>query len=143
MLFCVNIYTKVEDINKINRFIEPPKYGLFCDLIWADPVENDDGVCEGPFRTNDIRGCSYFYGQDAVTNFLERNNLISVIRAHEAQLEGYKMHRWNGGQEFPMVITIFSAPNYCDVYNNKGAVIKFDVYCYFLLTEQRSQHPII
>jgi serine/threonine-protein phosphatase 2B catalytic subunit len=36
------------------------------------------------------------------------------------------MHRWDGGQEFPMVITVFSAPNYCDVYNNKGAVIKFD-----------------
>ena len=27
-----------------------------------------------------------------------------------------------------MVITIFSAPNYCDVYNNKGAVIKFKVF---------------
>ncbi|KAL8450982.1 hypothetical protein Emag_002962 [Eimeria magna] len=26
-----------------------------------------------------------------------------------------------------MVITIFSAPNYCDVYNNKGAVLKFEV----------------
>ena len=23
------------------------------------------------------------------------------------------------------MITIFSAPNYCDVYNNKGAIIKF------------------
>jgi serine/threonine-protein phosphatase 2B catalytic subunit len=116
-----------EDINLINRFIEPPKIGIFCDIIWADPVENDDGVCEGAFRINETRGCSYFYGQEAVTGFLERNNLISVIRAHEAQLEGYKMHRWSGGQEFPMVITIFSAPNYCDVYNNKGAVIKFDV----------------
>jgi serine/threonine-protein phosphatase 2B catalytic subunit len=37
------------------------------------------------------------------------------------------MHRWNGGSDFPVVITIFSAPNYCDVYNNKGAVIKFEV----------------
>lgn len=55
--------------------------------------------------------------------FLENNNLISIIRAHEAQLDGYKMHRWNGGGDFPLVITIFSAPNYCDVYNNKGAVI--------------------
>lgn len=37
------------------------------------------------------------------------------------------MHRWNGGSDFPVVITIFSAPNYCDVYNNKGAIIKFEV----------------
>lgn len=37
------------------------------------------------------------------------------------------MHRWNRNSDFPSVITIFSAPNYCDVYNNKGAVIKFEV----------------
>jgi len=38
------------------------------------------------------------------------------------------MHKWNGDEDFPAVITIFSAPNYCDVYNNKGAFIKFEVY---------------
>jgi len=36
------------------------------------------------------------------------------------------MHKWNGEEDFPAVITIFSAPNYCDVYNNKGAFIKFE-----------------
>ena len=41
------------------------------------------------------------------------------------------MHRWNGTGEFPCVITIFSAPNYCDVYNNKGAVIKFEVSLFY------------
>ena len=40
------------------------------------------------------------------------------------------MHKWNGEQDFPAVITIFSAPNYCDVYNNKGAFIKFEVLSY-------------
>jgi len=44
------------------------------------------------------------------------------------------MHRWNGVSDFPVVITIFSAPNYCDIYNNKGAVIKFDVNYYFYFT---------
>ena len=58
---------------------------------------------------------------------MDRNQLLSLIRAHEAQIEGYKMHKWNGEQDFPAVITIFSAPNYCDVYNNKGAFIKFEV----------------
>ena len=58
---------------------------------------------------------------------MESNGLFSIIRAHEPQIEGYKMHSWNGQTEFPAVITIFSAPNYCDVYNNKGAIIKFNV----------------
>lgn len=35
------------------------------------------------------------------------------------------MHKWSSKSGFPQVITIFSAPNYCDVYNNKGAIIKF------------------
>ena len=39
------------------------------------------------------------------------------------QVDGYKMHRWGGHQAFPSVITVFSAPNYCGEYNNKGAVI--------------------
>lgn len=72
-----------------------------------------------------MRGCSFFFGSDAASKFLKKNKLLSVIRAHEAQLEGYKMHKWNAKSGFPVVITIFSAPNYCDVYNNKGAIIKF------------------
>lgn len=35
------------------------------------------------------------------------------------------MYKWGGEDRFPTVITIFSAPNYCDYYKNKGAVIKF------------------
>ena len=33
------------------------------------------------------------------------------------------MHRWGGSAAFPSVITVFSAPNYCGTYSNKGAVI--------------------
>ena len=116
----------LDDIKKIDRFKEPPKAGIFCDLLWSDPVDNEDGVCENIYRPNDVRGCSYFYGMEAIKKFLDNSNLISIIRAHEAQLDGYKMHKWSGGTDFPLVITIFSAPNYCDVYNNKGAVIKFE-----------------
>lgn len=63
----------------------------------------------------------------AATPFLNKNDCLSIIRAHEAQLDGFKMYKWNSTVDFPSVITIFSAPNYCDVYNNKGAVIKFKV----------------
>jgi len=51
------------------------------------------------------------------------------------------MHRWNGPAEFPMVITIFSAPNYCGVYNNKGAVIKFEKNSLNIQQYTASKHP--
>ena len=73
-----------------------------------------------------MRGCSYFFGAELCKEFLQKNKLISLIRAHEAQAEGYKFYKWIN-TNFPTVITIFSAPNYCDVYNNKAAVIKFVV----------------
>lgn len=28
----------INDINKVNRFLEVPKQGLMCDLLWSDPV---------------------------------------------------------------------------------------------------------
>lgn len=30
----------LDDIKKIDRFKEIPKTGLFCDLMWADPVDS-------------------------------------------------------------------------------------------------------
>ena len=62
---------------------------ILSDLLWSDPVDNEDGICENIFRNNDVRGCSYFFGLDAVNKFLDHNNLVSVIRAHEAQINGY------------------------------------------------------
>ena len=53
------------------------------------------------------------------------------------------MHKWNISDSFPVVITVFSAPNYCDIYNNKGALLKFDVFanilCYFI--NYKEQYP--
>ncbi|KAF4697784.1 Serine/threonine-protein phosphatase 2B catalytic subunit alpha [Perkinsus olseni] len=131
------------DINKANRFQETPRHGMMCDLLWSDP-ENEkkgDSPVGAAFFANDVRGCSYFYTYDGAMRFLENNSLLSVIRAHEAQLEGYKMHRTNEATGFPSVITIFSAPNYCDVYNNKGAVLKFENNTLNVLQFNFSKHP--
>ncbi|KAF1954139.1 Metallo-dependent phosphatase [Byssothecium circinans] len=117
----------LEDLKSIDRFREPPTHGLMCDILWADPLEEF-----GQEKTNDffihnhVRGCSYFFSYPAACAFLEKNNLLSIIRAHEAQDAGYRMYRKTRTTGFPSVMTIFSAPNYLDVYNNKAAVLKYE-----------------
>ncbi len=37
----------------------------------------------------------------------------------------YRMYRKSQATGFPSLITIFSAPNYLDVYNNKGMLLLF------------------
>eukprot|EP00920_Eleutheroschizon_duboscqi_P027913 GHVT01068244.1.p1 GENE.GHVT01068244.1~~GHVT01068244.1.p1 ORF type:complete len:518 (+),score=122.83 GHVT01068244.1:411-1964(+) len=134
---------QLNQITSVNRFQEPPRAGLFCDLLWADPIdeEKEDHVVQAAFFPNDVRGCSFFFGYEAASGFLDKNLLLSIIRAHEAQLEGYKMHQTNSKTGFPTVITIFSAPNYCDVYNNKGAVLKFENNTLNIQQFNFSPHP--
>jgi hypothetical protein len=38
----------------------------------------------------------------------------------------YRMYRKTKSTGFPSVMTIFSAPNYLDVYSNKAAVLKYE-----------------
>ena len=38
----------------------------------------------------------------------------------------YRMYKKSAATGFPSLITIFSAPNYLDVYNNKAAVLKYE-----------------
>ena len=98
-----------------------------CDILWADPLEEfGQEKTSEYFIHNHVRGCSYFFSYPAACNFLEKNNLLSIIRAHEAQDAGYRMYRKTRTTGFPSVMTIFSAPNYLDVYNNKAAVLKYE-----------------
>src|SRR5256884_1699773 len=98
-----------------------------CDILWADPLEEFGQEKTGEyFVHNHVRGCSYFFSYPAACAFLEKNNLLSIIRAHEAQDAGYRMYRKTKTTGFPSVMTIFSAPNYLDVYNNKAAVLKYE-----------------
>lgn len=113
-----------------------------CDLLWADPLEDFGQETNTDFfRHNDVRGCSYFYSYHAVCDFLKRNNLLSVIRAHEAQDAGYRMYRATQNTGFPSVITLFSAPNYVDMYNNKAAVLKYENNVINIKQFNHTQHP--
>lgn len=132
----------IDDIRKLDRFREPPTSGLMCDLLWSDPIEDfgQERTTEN-FVHNHVRGCSYFYTYRAVCDFLERNRLLSIIRAHEAQDSGYRMYRKSRKTGFPSVMTLFSAPNYLDVYNNKAAMVKYEANMFSIRQFNSMPHP--
>eukprot|EP00050_Salpingoeca_kvevrii_P019428 m.85913 g.85913 ORF g.85913 m.85913 type:complete len:470 (+) comp8412_c0_seq1:521-1930(+) len=131
-----------DNIMSLDRFVEPEESGLLCDLLWSDPHEDfDKDTGSSSFLHNETRGCSYVYTHKAVCDFLDRNKLLSVIRAHEAQDQGYRMYKTNPKTGFPSVITIFSAPNYLDVYNNKAAVMIYQNNAMNIKKFGHTQHP--
>ena len=51
------------------------------------------------------------------------------------------MYRKSQTTGFPSLITIFSAPNYLDVYNNKAAVLKYENNVMNIRQFNSSPHP--
>lgn len=66
---------------------------------------------------------------------------MTIVRAHQVQIDGYKMHRWDGASSFPYVITIFSAPNYWDYYSNKASVLILENGNVSIKQYDQSDHP--
>ncbi|PPD92808.1 hypothetical protein GOBAR_DD10240 [Gossypium barbadense] len=104
---------KLSDIKAVDRFCEPPEEGLMCELLWSDPQPF-------PGRGPSKRGVGLSFGADVTRKFLQDNNLDLIVRSHEVKDEGYEIE--HDGK----LITIFSAPNYCDQMGNKGAYIQFE-----------------
>lgn len=101
-----------------------------CELLWSDPQPQ-------PGRSPSKRGVGVGFGPDVTKRFLEQNNLELVVRSHEVKDEGFEIVHDNS------LITIFSAPNYCDQMGNKGAYITFkggDMTPQFT-TYSQSPHP--
>ena len=103
---------KLTDIQKLNRTGPIPSGGIMCDALWADP-----GADMG--RKANMRGVSLEFGPDVTKKFLEDNDLSLMIRSHQVKEEGYEITHNN------QLITVFSAPKYCDSMTNKGAYIIF------------------
>lgn len=55
----------IDDVNKIERFVEPPLQGFLCDLLWSDPC-GDKEARSMKFAKNIERECSYKFGLDPV-----------------------------------------------------------------------------
>ncbi|KAL1499757.1 hypothetical protein AB1Y20_012444 [Prymnesium parvum] len=103
----------LEDIKQIERRCEPPEQGIMCELLWSDPQPM-------PGRSLNPRGVALCFGPDVTSRFLERNGLQLLVRSHQVKAEGYEIEA-NG-----KLVTVFSAPNYCGLMGNLGAMLRFN-----------------
>ena len=102
----------LDQIRAIERPLEIPESGLICDLLWSDPDEDVTGWGE-----ND-RGVSYTFGGDVVNEYLEKMDVSLICRAHQVVEDGYAFFQRR------KMVTLFSAPNYCSIFDNAGGVMK-------------------
>lgn len=120
-IFCVHgglspELTNLTQISKLQRPLDIPEAGMLTDILWSDPSNDHNGYHESE------RGTSYTYGPDVVNNFLKQNDFDLLCRAHQVVDAGY---------QFPFmpqqtVLTMFSAPDYCEEFGNRGAMLKVD-----------------
>ncbi len=103
--------TSIAQIKGLSRPTDVPDEGLLCDLLWADPEKARPGWFESD------RGVSFVFGKEVVSSFLERHGLDLICRAHQVVEEGYEFF---AGRK---LVTIFSAPNYCNEFNNNGGMM--------------------
>ena len=62
--------------------------------------------------------------------------IVDAPHAHR-----YRMYRKNRTTGFTSVMTLFSAPNYLDVYNNKAAILKYESNVLNIRQFNATPHP--
>ena len=99
-----------------------------CDLLWSDPEKGIIG-----WEEND-RGISYVFGDDVLKTFITKNKLDLIVRAHQIVEDGYLFFSKR------RLVTVFTARDYCNDFDNHGAVMIVDenLVCSFKILKSAS-----
>uniref|UniRef100_A0A7S2IKS6 Serine/threonine-protein phosphatase n=1 Tax=Haptolina brevifila TaxID=156173 RepID=A0A7S2IKS6_9EUKA len=103
----------IDSMRTIDRKMEIPHEGAFCDLMWSDPDDIETWAVSP-------RGAGWLFGSQVTSEFNALNGLELICRAHQLVQEGYK-YMFNEG-----LVTVWSAPNYCYRCGNVAAILQLD-----------------
>ena len=101
----------IDQVRLIDRRMEIPHEGPFCDLMWSDP-EDIETWAMSP------RGAGWLFGSKVTTEFNHINDLTLIARAHQLVMDGFKY--WYRDQN---LVTVWSAPNYCYRCGNVASIL--------------------
>ena len=135
-------FNEIEEVEKMQRPIPvvheaiTKQDQIVMDILWSDPTDNDDekGIQPNVVRDSKSYGNIVKFGPDIVQNFMEKNNVHMIIRAHECVPDGFE--RFSEGN----LITVFSATDYCKRHKNAGAMLlisnNFEIIPYLIYPVQ-------
>ena len=135
-------FNEIEEVEKMQRPIPvvheaiTKQDQIVMDILWSDPTDNDDekGIQPNVVRDSKSYGNIVKFGPDIVQNFMEKNNVHMIIRAHECVPDGFE--RFCEGN----LITVFSATDYCKRHKNAGAMLlisnNFEIIPYLIYPVQ-------
>ena len=103
----------IDQMRMIDRKMEIPHEGAFCDLMWSDPDDIETWAVSP-------RGAGWLFGAQVTSEFNALNGLELICRAHQLVQEGYKYMFSEG------LVTVWSAPNYCYRCGNVAAILQLD-----------------
>ncbi|KRY42233.1 Serine/threonine-protein phosphatase PP1, partial [Trichinella spiralis] len=113
-IFCMHggISSELKNFDQIRGIQRPTSVspsGILCDLLWSDPDENTSGYKKSP------RGIGCVFGENVTIEFCDNMGIDLIVFD-----QGYQFFANR------RCVTIFSAPNYCNLFNNAAAALIID-----------------
>ena len=116
-----------DDIDTIHRPVTEPMFhepvgNLVAEVLWSDPSAKVSG-----YQPN-TRGVGHLFGPDVCKEWMQNCDVKMLVRAHEVVHEGIAFPFKDCPDPYKGldVVTVFSAPNYGNVYGNRGGIMFLD-----------------
>lgn len=118
-VFCVHggISPELDALEDLEQEPKPKDFstpGIFTDMVWSDPSSEISD-----FEMSD-RGCGYIYGPEALTQFLDDNDLDLLVRSHEMCSDGINWPYADDEEAVDRCLTVFSSSDYCGRHNTSA-----------------------